>query len=591
MMQKTGNQSFFMCVNPERCTMLSRRWTLELAARLQRLGEPTAALLVKWDFQIQRELSVEVRDGCIYVYSRHGDREFNLSKTKSKTKSLKAVASIVLELHEQFPGRKQRWQRAQLAEVASDVQETLLARLHDLGEYPWLRFTRPFRAVTRAASSADGLRNLLRKRLQDVQDLLQLGSDPVRGLAERIIQWAGINEDLMRELQRLNEYSYTSLLIKLLKQVHGKVTPASHGEDILYLLRRVRMIPTPNADRVKTRQALDGLIAALCAESLHTVGKPDQLVEQLLQDADFDESGRMRCLRDLRRAARQANMHGILVAATRQVMLLADNPVPKQPRSGETSPGQNSTTTPATPPTNDWATLQAHFSAHQQLAPDDVLRSLLAATLRKVAAGRVYGLPDVEYWLLVPDQYLMTAGIERVTFRYGSKPSELLVATAEVQLPFRLIPPQMPPVQVRGGALRLVLVAAIMLDALLTCQHRFVESTDKQQTKLWRWQQHRTGPIRIPRSRVPKSVNFGIGRKRVIAGGTTPLYVSPHLRHIGNRTPSPDARQGAAAHGITLPSGYTFVRGYVRGEGELRGPIEYTMADIVLATLDRLDRH
>jgi len=253
---------------------------------------------------------------------------------------------------------------------------------------------------------------------------------------------------------------------------------------------------------------------------------------------------------------------------------------------GNPSPSRS---VPAESPLFDWKQLDSLFAGSDPGIPDTVMRSLLEATLKEAAEKRVYGLPEVEYWVVCPDQYLAGRGIDRITFRGGPEMERLQGWTSHTSVQFPLC---MPPLGVTGGTLFLVLMGATMFSALVTQRNRFGENPGADGLMLsWRAHARASGapqPLRISRVAPGRRTARGSDVTRAVTAQRTGTYVIPHIRvlHAGGQ-PSARALQAAQEHGISLPAGYTFVRGHFRGAATEGTSPQYALTDITLETIRR----
>lgn len=460
------------------------------------------------------------------------------SPLKPKTGLRVAINSAAMEAE-----RESRW----TAELTAAIEN----RIAPYQDNPWFPLTSPYRLWQKALTDKKAMAENLRQ-----------WATP-RQVAERLL--SGVSGSYHASMERLRELERCNVICDLWTFLTSR--PTQHATQSVELLASVGACPLPIRAKA-LRRSLPTLVASLLAAEMRD-SEPGTVLQAL-----FGARRQLRDLQILEQVHRTAREElGESAASLIETLL----------RQWTAKAGTPSAGAPTR--TNDWSGLR-QMMGPVPMVPDEVMRSLLEAALRKGWEKPVYALPEVEYWVRVQDRLLTVMGVERFRFvLQGPQAVQVICAPSPVTFPL-----EVPPLSIQGGSLYIALMAALAYTEMVTRRDRLqaerggvihvLQVGARKGTR--RAASNR--PVRV--GRVSGTDFAATHRGRTVATRAA-SYVVPHLRwlHVGEA--SANALAEAAEHGIRIPDGYTFVRGHFRGDGAGDGAPEYNVVDVALETVRR----
>lgn len=564
----------------------------ELMQRLHDSGYNEAALqlneLQAVGFDLG-EARLRLSDGRLHLFIP-GETPHLLLIDKSNPHGLKTAASLVAARYRQMVARQ--YTKAVLR--AREELDRIMASSRQRN--PWIRLTRPYQRLVRLIKHPVPDAELIDRVINMSSALSTLATKSNKQVADFILTTVGFSEDLLTRVARLQNVSLEDILLGLFDAWYGARLPSGNlrNPEVTKILVEAGILPKRSLDQNAgvLGQSIDPVVAeAWPVANVLRPGAVNELVERVMSDEILRavvEPQRM--IEDLRSLAREYPLLSALERALDQYLSSGSDS-----SRGFISPlgvRQQVAATRDTSFESELSAVMTHLAGWDPGVPDVLVRSFLRDLLQSAVKTKVYGLPEVEYWVRVPDEPLASRGIERMQLRLED--GRVVVYTAPVPLRFPLVDP---PTQVAGGPLFALMMAGVIYHSLVTRKERFVQEGSGPQTVL-RWSTPLEASERLSKRRVPRVRRIRVTPLRPRRGTSVralrsarPTYVTPHLRLLApGRQPSERALQEARRHGVNVPAGYTFVRAYVRGQGDLATPIEFAIADIVLATIARLRR-
>jgi|GEM_PF-3228581 len=475
-----------------------------------------------------------------------------------------------------------------LVAALRDEMQAVLARCQG---NPWLTATKPYRrlhALLKDPREPKARAKILQSWLE--YQKRHPGGANAQSWGRAVVRGLGFTADLYGLLDRLASFNVEGLVLEVLEVLHSAQPVLQYQKaPVCLLLQQAKVIS--DSERVSAAEQVRPVLLHVLAVMVGFLLEQGQSLNRLLDLAAAEDCVPGATPREVLRTLRQAGEAHALVelsrAAVERTRALVLKPSPS-PAVHPIGPSRSATAL-AHEATPDWTTLAEALNHVESGLPEEVMRALLEAALRRAELKRRYGLPAGEYWVVCPDPVLERAGIQRLTFSAGASGAYIQCVTAPLHLRFSLV---VPPAGVTEGPLLLLLVAAIMYEALVTQRDGFTSQASRGQTSLkWAKAGHaashtvsRTVVARIARPGVRSTERHGTTSAQGRAS-----FVVPHLRRLraGGR-PGPGAAAHAADLGIRLPNGFTFVRGHIRGAEPSGIAREFTVAEVAMETMVRL---
>lgn len=228
-------------------------------------------------------------------------------------------------------------------------------------------------------------------------------------------------------------------------------------------------------------------------------------------------------------------------------------------------------------------TLDDHFGTIRPPIPKNLILAFLDAALYRAKTQKIYGLPEISYWVELPPSIkeLHKINVARMrilnTEEFETEPARARFSLSDYKSART------------NGALYACMFAALVYEALVTRQESLPMSSVQKDRRV---SVVPPGTARIPNGRRPISLTrFGNPHTDGNSDPVNPVgvireptYVISHMRRLPVGEASEDAHSHAKKHYLTIPDGYTFVRGYIRGNGSV-SEIEYNLAEIAIETI------
>lgn len=548
-----------------------------LEAHLRRGGYARAARFLRDQYVIERLTLFKPNEPLVVTLP--SGRQIGLKKAQG----LAELAATLQRLHTGSMVHS----RHQLVDALKHELQVVQARCPG---NQWLPVTRPYGRMAQFIAQP--------KKLEEQTKIVQLwrqyqrqhpGISPIQGVGPRIVRELGFSVDMYSALDRLVECNPDAVVIALLTVIHSDQSVRMYKTDpVCQLLQQAQVLP--NADGIavaeQVRAPLLRVLAKVFAFNFYQGEKLPRLLV-LIASANripgatpsevlrtLVEIGETYGIEEVRRAATELNR------ALIHMLSVAPSIVVEEARA-YTGPDE---------PPSEWAVVSESLDHVDPGLPEEVMRTLLGAALNRAHLKKRYGLPLEEYWVACPDPVLARAGIQRLTFQTETVGLSVRCLTTPLNVRFTL---GMPPATVSRGALLAALIAGIIYEAMVTQRENFASVETQGKINL-KWAT--TSPASPRATRRTRTVVGRVNRIRGITRGNNPIpkdkrasFVVPHLRLLlPGGCPSGEAMAHAAEHGITLPTGYTFVRGHLRGAGSTPLTREFSVAEIALETVARL---
>lgn len=459
---------------------------------------------------------------------------------------------------------------------------------------PWLSITKPYRRLAGFISQPSKLAEEVRIRQlwRQYQGQPHGISRPL-GVGPRILRELGFSGVMYAALDQLATCNPEEVVVALLRVIQSHPSVLRYETDpICQLLQQAQVLP--NAARIPRTERVDAVrrrvLAIIRGFHLHQGEGLHRLLTLITSEDRVTRVAANGLLRTLSLVGETYGLKELTRAAyerKRALMPRSSDP----PRAAVGAPQRKASRQVREAP-SEWLAVSKALNHVDPGLPDEVMRSLLAAALKRTTSKKRYGLPSGEYWVACPDRVLERVGIQRLTFMAGTSGLSIQCVTSPLDMRFSL---GMPPTTVTRGALLAALVAAITYEAMVTQRENFTSTETKGMINL-RWANasrsvsraagpSRTVVARVRRTGVINRTNGPIQRENRAS------FVVPHLRLLRpGGLPSARAAANAAEHGIRLPTGYTFVRGHLRGAEGAQMVREFSVAEIALETIARLRR-